>query len=752
VGSRPRKTKAGKAGGAERHVKAALFDLDGTLIDTAGGAGWVEANARVMRDHGVVLDAGHLHRLSQGLTTEQAAAYLRQVAEAQGRTVTEQQINDGTVDHMARMIRDNGVDLKPGALQILADLRKSGVRLALVTASSRRIVDAVLGARPELRTYFRGKRIVTSDDVSRTKPGPEPYLEAARRLRVDVADCVAFEDSRTGKESAQRAGVRTVYVASGDDAGAHRPSRALFPQASLARVDVPRLEAFGALNDPRAATRPGRPLAGPVRRNVALVYWGSEGDGVSSHLRTYAGILAAQGHAVTWYYGSGSAPGIDGVRAERLGILDLDARTPSPAEVAAVFAERLGSADTVHLHNGHNFRPEVAAGLVALRDRREAEKRPFSLLHTFHSPFDGEREARNAQAVTPFYGQFGVSEYMADFYRQRLGVDVRGVRIGVETDRFTAVPDVVLADDESVVFGVAGRFVPNKGVLEAYQAFAQVVADWDERAHGAKPQLRITSPPRSVGAEYERAGGYEQKIKELATAAGLWTDPALDPEAAKGNLVHFENTPSTRMADFYDRTHVVLIPTLKEEAFGVTAGEAQKSGRAVRATEIGGLPEAVEPGSGSLLPRRGDAGTALDAADVVSDLRDAMRALAVDRGRVVAEGARARAFALARLDPERHAERMVSAYFVHGQWAAKGGPKNAAGFRPSADRGGAATGPGHRTASAKGLGVPRSDRAAAPRGARAGSVNRTVGTGDFAMRAGADTKEWGAEKCRSVFD
>jgi beta-phosphoglucomutase-like phosphatase (HAD superfamily) len=74
--------------------------------------------------------------------------------------------------------------------------------------SYRRFVDPILDALPEgLFTT-----VVTGDAVERGKPHPDPYLEAARLLGVDPADCLAIEDSDTGARSAESAGCAVLCV------------------------------------------------------------------------------------------------------------------------------------------------------------------------------------------------------------------------------------------------------------------------------------------------------------------------------------------------------------------------------------------------------------------------------------------------------------------------------------------------------------------------------------------------------------
>ena len=97
---------------------------------------------------------------------------------------------------------------RPGALALLTDLRAAGVRLALVTMSVRSMAEHVVDRMDDDPFEV----LITGDEVARPKPHPDPYVEAAARLGVDVRRCVAIEDSRTGLASAVAAGTVAVAV------------------------------------------------------------------------------------------------------------------------------------------------------------------------------------------------------------------------------------------------------------------------------------------------------------------------------------------------------------------------------------------------------------------------------------------------------------------------------------------------------------------------------------------------------------
>jgi HAD superfamily hydrolase (TIGR01509 family) len=97
---------------------------------------------------------------------------------------------------------------RPGARELLHEVRAAGIPTALVTATERRLVEIAIGTAG--RHNF--DVLVCGDEVIRTKPDPEPYERAADLLGVHIGDCVAIEDSPTGVASAAAAGARVLAI------------------------------------------------------------------------------------------------------------------------------------------------------------------------------------------------------------------------------------------------------------------------------------------------------------------------------------------------------------------------------------------------------------------------------------------------------------------------------------------------------------------------------------------------------------
>ena len=205
-------------------LQAVLLDMDGTLVDTEGF--WWDAEVEVFKALGHVLDEAWRDVVVGGPMTRSAGFLI----EATGAAVTLAELtvllNDSFEDRIGR-----GVPMMPGAERLLAELAAQGVPTALVSASHRRIIDRVLASLgPQ---YFA--LTVAGDEVPRTKPHPDPYLLAARRLGADPSRCAVIEDTATGVASAEAAGCRVVAVPS---VAAIAPADGRMVVGSLEEVDL----------------------------------------------------------------------------------------------------------------------------------------------------------------------------------------------------------------------------------------------------------------------------------------------------------------------------------------------------------------------------------------------------------------------------------------------------------------------------------------------------------------------------------
>lgn len=181
---------------------AVLFDMDGLLVDSEPE--WLLAEEEIALTLGITWQASdQVHCLGGPLRKVGEYLATRAGLPIEAGVELEQRIISMMVERVTR-----GVEPMPGARELLAELKAAGIPIAVVSASPRRLVDAaLLGA--ELSGF---DTIVAGDEVSRTKPFPDPYLEAARRLGVSATECVVLEDSATGVAAGLASGAIVVAV------------------------------------------------------------------------------------------------------------------------------------------------------------------------------------------------------------------------------------------------------------------------------------------------------------------------------------------------------------------------------------------------------------------------------------------------------------------------------------------------------------------------------------------------------------
>ena len=182
-------------------IEAVIFDLDGVLLDSEQV--WDEAREQLAKERG-----GRWHENAQrdmmGMSSLEWSRYMHDVI---GIPEPPEEISREVVERIAKLYREH-LPVVPGAREAIARLAARWP-LGLASSSNRELIDLALEL---LGVKHRFKATVSSEEVTRGKPAPDVYLEAARRLGVDPTHAAAIEDSENGIRAAKASGMRVIAI------------------------------------------------------------------------------------------------------------------------------------------------------------------------------------------------------------------------------------------------------------------------------------------------------------------------------------------------------------------------------------------------------------------------------------------------------------------------------------------------------------------------------------------------------------
>lgn len=185
-----------------KNIEGAVFDLDGTLLDSSWV--WEKVDEKFLGDRGFQVQDDYVDEISP-LGAERAAVY----------TIERFGLNEDKDDivrewiEMAKKEYATEVVCKPYAKEFLEELHKLNIKMAVATSSDRELFMKTL-EREGILKYFQ--KIVTVDEVERGKGYPDIYEEAARRIKVNPHKCLVFEDILAGVTGASLGEFNVVAV------------------------------------------------------------------------------------------------------------------------------------------------------------------------------------------------------------------------------------------------------------------------------------------------------------------------------------------------------------------------------------------------------------------------------------------------------------------------------------------------------------------------------------------------------------
>lgn len=205
-----------------RQLQALIFDVDGTLADTerdghrlAFNQAFAEAgldwNWSVERYGELLAVTGGKERIRFFWDSD-----LPNFAPELAAGLSEQDwiagLHKSKTRYYTQMMQEGKIGLRPGVKRLLAEAREAGLRLAIATTTTPANVTALLEAAlgPDSPSWF--EVIAAGDIVPAKKPAPDIYTYTLKALQLRPADCLAFEDSEAGLQSAHQAGLTTVVT------------------------------------------------------------------------------------------------------------------------------------------------------------------------------------------------------------------------------------------------------------------------------------------------------------------------------------------------------------------------------------------------------------------------------------------------------------------------------------------------------------------------------------------------------------
>ena len=188
-----------------REMHAAIFDLDGVIVDTAKYhyLAW----KRLANELGFDFTETDNERL-KGVSRVRSLEILLEIGgitlDEEARSQIAGRKNDWYVDYIRQM---DASEILPGVTEYVQSLRARGIKTAIGSASKN---TPLILERLGIASLFDA--VVDGNKVSNAKPDPEVFLRAAEDLNIPPADCVVFEDAEAGVEAAQRAGMGVVGI------------------------------------------------------------------------------------------------------------------------------------------------------------------------------------------------------------------------------------------------------------------------------------------------------------------------------------------------------------------------------------------------------------------------------------------------------------------------------------------------------------------------------------------------------------
>ena len=194
-------------------VKAVIFDLDGTLIDS------IDIYFRIVEIALERLDLPPVSRTQILAAAESEDFKWERVLPRQVRRRRENIIDEAwaVINEIAPRMFADDLEMIPGADAVIHMISAKGLKMGLVTSTQKHYLETKMLPLKNAGVGGLLEAIVTSDDVDKRKPAPDPLIMCAQHLRLEPAHCVYVGDTATDMQSGKAAGMQTIGVLTGFD-------------------------------------------------------------------------------------------------------------------------------------------------------------------------------------------------------------------------------------------------------------------------------------------------------------------------------------------------------------------------------------------------------------------------------------------------------------------------------------------------------------------------------------------------------
>ena len=183
-------------------IEAVIFDMDGTLVDTEPFHTKIEQRQFSLNNLKISEEE---HQKYLGVASD--AMWREITANHQASLTADELMNQNHAESLRYFSELDQIPVMPNLVDLLEKLQSKNYKMAVASSSTPEIIDLIL-TKTDLKKYFRV--IVSAQEAGKSKPEPDVFLMAAKKLDIDSENCLVVEDSPNGIKAAKAAGMNCV--------------------------------------------------------------------------------------------------------------------------------------------------------------------------------------------------------------------------------------------------------------------------------------------------------------------------------------------------------------------------------------------------------------------------------------------------------------------------------------------------------------------------------------------------------------